>query len=352
MTSSTMKINLAVDRSSNRVLFADAGSDFVDVLLSFLTLPLSAVHFCGTMASLGCLPELCDSVSRLRESKLLKVEACHGTLLTPPHTHEFGLYPCSRLLFRPIQYSQTYSYPRELMTCPVSLSNQAPLRNALHPSNKASSSGSSPQRKIKLFCDISENKVMYAECNRDFVDLLLGFLTYPLGCVIKNMTHVDGTSQLGNVSFDNLYSSVVELDTAGFISSYDYPVKMLLNPSLCPLRRQCYSHSIEAIMEPEDEPFLSLAAMSKTTCRDCIPDLVEDRAYVVGDDLLVHQASAMSVARFWYMRDKANVVEMDVTVGKPEAVALLRAVLTSKTALTDVFMGWLQEEEPPATKSL
>jgi hypothetical protein len=88
----------------------------------------------------------------------------------------------------------------------------------------------------------------------------------------------------------------------------------------------------------------------------------------------------MSVAKHWYMRDKANVVEIDVTVRKPEvtnlarigkficlqqilivqacfdcivvlqAVALLRAMLTSKTALTDVFIGSL--EEPPAVPSL
>ncbi|KAM0854014.1 hypothetical protein ACQ4PT_050711 [Festuca glaucescens] len=87
----TIKITLAVDRSRNRVLLADAGSDFVDVLLSFLTLPLSAVQFCVAGASSpGCLSNLCDSVDHLRGSKLLKVEACHGMLLTPSHYHEFG----------------------------------------------------------------------------------------------------------------------------------------------------------------------------------------------------------------------------------------------------------------------
>jgi hypothetical protein len=86
-----IKITLAVDRSHNRVLFADAGSDFVDVLLSFLTLPLAAVQLCAAGTSLpGCLTNLCDSVDRLRGSKLLKVGACHGMLLTPKHQHEFG----------------------------------------------------------------------------------------------------------------------------------------------------------------------------------------------------------------------------------------------------------------------
>ncbi|CAN6285916.1 unnamed protein product [Urochloa humidicola] len=53
-----IKIKLAVDSSRSRVLFADAGSDFVDVLLSFLTLPVSAVQFCAGASSPGCLSNL------------------------------------------------------------------------------------------------------------------------------------------------------------------------------------------------------------------------------------------------------------------------------------------------------
>ncbi|KAI4995547.1 hypothetical protein ZWY2020_035450 [Hordeum vulgare] len=81
---------MVVDRTQKRVLFADAGSDFVDVLLGFLALPLSAVQFYAAGATPGCLSSLCDSVINLRESKLLMIDSCHGMLLTPSHTHEFG----------------------------------------------------------------------------------------------------------------------------------------------------------------------------------------------------------------------------------------------------------------------
>ncbi|KAE8798816.1 Polyubiquitin [Hordeum vulgare] len=88
----SIKINLVVDRSRNHVLFADTGFDFVDVLLTFLTLPLSTIQSCSAGAtSPGCLSNLCDSVDRLRDSRLLKVEACHGMLLTPAHADEFKL---------------------------------------------------------------------------------------------------------------------------------------------------------------------------------------------------------------------------------------------------------------------
>uniref|UniRef100_A0A8R7ULE2 Uncharacterized protein n=1 Tax=Triticum urartu TaxID=4572 RepID=A0A8R7ULE2_TRIUA len=51
---------------------------------------------------------------------------------------------------------------------------------------------SSPEITIKLFYDKKDKKAMYAECKREFVDVLLGFLTYPLGSVIKDKgAHAD-----------------------------------------------------------------------------------------------------------------------------------------------------------------
>uniref|UniRef100_A0ACD5TTJ7 Uncharacterized protein n=1 Tax=Avena sativa TaxID=4498 RepID=A0ACD5TTJ7_AVESA len=47
--------------------------------------------------------------------------------------------------------------------------------------------------------------------------------------------------------------------------------------------------------------------------------------------------------KHWRGRNKAMVLAMDIPIGKQEAVALLRAVLTSKTALTDVFVNMLEE---------
>jgi hypothetical protein len=77
-----MKMKLAIDRSKNRVLFADAGSDVVEILLSFLTVPLSALHLiAGQSSSPVCLTNLINSLNHLRSSELLKADACHGTFL-------------------------------------------------------------------------------------------------------------------------------------------------------------------------------------------------------------------------------------------------------------------------------
>ncbi|XBH96611.1 hypothetical protein VPH35_086966 [Triticum aestivum] len=449
-----IKINLAVDSSRNRVLFADAGSDFVDVLLSFLTLPLSALHFCaGSTSTPGCLSNLCDSVSRLRESRLFKVsvKACHDMLLTPSHEHEFCSDFCNkhRTLVKSqphlqghgelvhvynIAWEGTFVRPKErfvisddwaikpastsiMQSLPYMLSSdavfhgfeevevcvgwaeavsmlkaslssdsiftdvflgkgtddRAAARVTVKPSisrqkivvNPNDNSGSLSECKIRLFYDRKEKKVMYAECRHEFVDLLLGFLAYPLGCVIKTTGATAAPSRKRNTtgsdlgrssSFDNLYSSAVDLDATGFVSG-GHPIETLLNPSRSPFSRHC-SVVKEAAQEPQKlymglEPYSCCRRKNggvRSTCYECHHNLVEDRKYVVDDDLQVHQASAMSVAKHWYMRDKDHVVETDVAIGKQEAVALLRAMLTSKTALTDVFISKL--EEPPAAMIL
>ncbi|KAK7256850.1 hypothetical protein RIF29_30387 [Crotalaria pallida] len=86
-------ITLVVDEEKNRVVFAHAGKDFVDVMVSFLTLPL------GTIArlvakesnmkkvSVGCLSSLYESVANL-DVKHFWTETCKEMLLLPRNSME------------------------------------------------------------------------------------------------------------------------------------------------------------------------------------------------------------------------------------------------------------------------
>ncbi|KAF7062398.1 hypothetical protein CFC21_069006 [Triticum aestivum] len=393
-----IKIKLAMDRPRNRVLLADAGSDFVDVLLSFLTLPLSALQSCAIGASSlrGCLSNLCDSVDHLRNSSLLKVEACHGMLLTPAHTNEFQLCKsthstndleisrlckCSLVMARVLHvYEQVgcketfvggkerYVISDDMKIKPASTSTMLLLPQAFDSdgighgfeevevsvsrtqgtdNHKATHATMTPiirqniipldqdsagsEWKIKVFYHTREKKVMYAECNHEFVDMLLGFLTYPISCVIKNMGA--GTCHLGRC-FDNLYRSVTDLDDVGRLTGV-LSNMMFMDPGVMPfdIFTNIKSYRALACRCPKDD----------NTHYCWHPELVEGGNYVVGDDLLVHQASAMSIMKHWCGIDKANVLQMGIAVGKREAVALLRALLTSETALTDVFISRLEE---------
>ncbi|KQK23943.1 uncharacterized protein LOC100843327 isoform X1 [Brachypodium distachyon] len=377
----TIKITLAVDRSRNRVLFADAGSDFVEILLSFLKLPLSAVQSIAGLTSCGCLTKLRDSVNHLTDSELLKVGLCHGMLLAPTHADEFNeiwnTETCLRgkerfiisdgWMIKPASTSSMLSLPQmfgsdgvghgfeEVTVCvgsvevfpllKASLSSDTiftdvfiskgtddqasrltvkPTINQKILHHSSNYSLSLPESKVKLFYDIQEKKVMYAECNREFVHLLLGFLTYPVGCMIKNT----GASpcRLGR-SFSNLYRSAIDLGGAGFLTR------------CLPKLFDSLSH---IICQAVDCPCTKDRML---TCYCCHPELVEDQKYVVANDLLIHQASGLSVMKHWFMRDKAKVLEMDIAIGKQETAALLQAVLTSSsTALTDVFLGRLEEQ--------
>ncbi|PNX57440.1 DUF674 family protein, partial [Trifolium pratense] len=81
-------ITVLVDKEKSRVLYAEAGKDFVDVLFSFLTLPL------GTIARLiakesnieavrfGSITSLYQSVSDLGEEHLWN-KTCKEMLLQP-----------------------------------------------------------------------------------------------------------------------------------------------------------------------------------------------------------------------------------------------------------------------------
>jgi hypothetical protein len=111
-----------------------------------------------------------------------------------------------------------------------------------------------------------------------------------------------------------LYSSVIDLDVARFLTG-GYRKEALLDPPLSPLRKnpECFT-----LKEGDHQPKNYMGLLPYSSCNGCCHDLVEDRKYVVDDDLHIHQVSAMSVAKHWCRRDKANVMEMVITMGKQE----------------------------------
>ncbi|XP_024311558.1 uncharacterized protein LOC112268552 [Brachypodium distachyon] len=79
----TVAVKLFIDKEKKRVLFAESDKDFVDVLFSFLTLPLGTiVRLLGKQSQVGCLDELYRSVEGLSED-LFQTKACKAMLLSP-----------------------------------------------------------------------------------------------------------------------------------------------------------------------------------------------------------------------------------------------------------------------------
>jgi len=76
-------VKLLGDKEKRKVVFAESGKEFVDVLLSFLTLPLGTiVRLLGKESSLGCFDELYKSMESLDASHF-QTKACRNMLLRP-----------------------------------------------------------------------------------------------------------------------------------------------------------------------------------------------------------------------------------------------------------------------------
>uniref|UniRef100_A0A0E0KUL7 Uncharacterized protein n=1 Tax=Oryza punctata TaxID=4537 RepID=A0A0E0KUL7_ORYPU len=75
----------------------------------------------------------------------------------------------------------------------------------------STSNNGGPTVAVKLYIDKEKKKVMLAESDKDFVDVLFSFLTLPLGTVVRLLGK---QSQVG--CFDLLYKSVENLSEDHF----------------------------------------------------------------------------------------------------------------------------------------
>ncbi|CAI9779246.1 unnamed protein product [Fraxinus pennsylvanica] len=84
----TIPLKLLVDEKKTRVLAAEATSDFVNVLLSFLSLPLGTVVRVleNHPGSIGCMNNLYQSIGQLSADNFC-TEACKSILLSPRNPH-------------------------------------------------------------------------------------------------------------------------------------------------------------------------------------------------------------------------------------------------------------------------
>jgi hypothetical protein len=101
MAPSKISLKLLVETKSKRVLFAEAGNDFVDFVFSLLTLPIGAVAklvSAGTMH--GSVGRLYQSVDHMGASYLLpgadKAELLQPGVLPPDARHQLLLLPSPR----------------------------------------------------------------------------------------------------------------------------------------------------------------------------------------------------------------------------------------------------------------
>ncbi|RHN44343.1 hypothetical protein MtrunA17_Chr7g0218371 [Medicago truncatula] len=273
-----VSLRVLVDKERNRVLYAEAGKDFVDVLFSFLTLPL------GTIARLvskdsnieavkfGSISSLYQSVSKF-DQQYLWSHTCKEMLLNPRNSMEDY---CQKLKLNIDDTSMQYfvcenwdcrrknsgcrlsifrnkiCYCGKVMNREVfpeypnlengfvkknvvdllklSLTSKAALtsfilkknRFVVNPSRRNNlefligelPSDEDRQISVKVTVQKSDEQILFVEAGDDFVDFVYSFLTFPLGRVLHML---QGFSSLSCI--DNLYKSLCDLSPDIYLMS-------------------------------------------------------------------------------------------------------------------------------------
>ncbi|KAG8387033.1 hypothetical protein BUALT_Bualt03G0211000 [Buddleja alternifolia] len=154
---------------------------------------------------------------------------------------------------------------------------------------------------MKVMIQKSTNKLLFAQSEDDFIDFIFSFLTIPLGAVVHLL---DGNTCLKNI--DNLYRSIVNINGDKYLKSEDTKNR-LLKPELPP-------------------KFLS---------KNQIFSLTETKLYYYKYNYQGMEYISLDATRRYDLVQFQHPNEMELEIGLEEGLSILRASLTSTSALTN-----------------
>ncbi|KAL6326756.1 hypothetical protein AAG906_010931 [Vitis piasezkii] len=212
-----------------------------------------------------------------------------------------------------------------------------------------------PKMNLKLLINTEDNKVVFAEAEKDFIDFLFNLLTLPIGTIVGFLPKEGMVGCLGN-----LYDSIENLSQTYIMPNQDKD--SLLKPNAPALSQGPLLLTSDAQVPTSSKKFYicsgchrSMADDNSATCLSCrrctstevnyiAPPAANQSSsdeggfvrgvvtYMVMDDLVVKPMSTISSIT---LLNKFNVKE----VGALEGLKLLKASLQSKAVLTGVFLG-------------
>ncbi|XP_027903713.1 uncharacterized protein LOC114163607 [Vigna unguiculata] len=442
-----VSLKVVVNKETNKVLFAEAEKDFVDVLCSFLTLPLRTIARLveneSTMGpvTIGSLNSLYRSVAALDNNCLWQQEDkkillhprnmaedfCNSLKLniddTQPKIYfvcESISYLCDSICCTSNSYCRcgkprnqeaslksslkgfvndvaTFVITDDLIVMPNSMdySSFAHLQNSgiKHPCllkeiivnvtrkkvlhlhfllekkpiiqtptflSRSAENNSSIKFKLKLVIRKSDGKFLYAQGDKDFADMVLSFLTFPLGGVVRKL---GGNSCVGSI--DGLYKSVSGIDENLYFMS-KAAKNRLVDPCLFPqlklsiqilpildsselkylvyhryidFGKKSFVHYLKADesvpANASNSNFLSLSGSESPGISD--KGIVKgSKMFSVTDDLVVAPSSLFADLNLISSLNISflDVKEKVVTIGLMECLNILNASLTTTSALS------------------
>ncbi|XP_058764026.1 uncharacterized protein LOC131637460 [Vicia villosa] len=454
-TEEYVSLKLVLNEKGNKVLFAEAGKDFVDILCSFLTMPLGTIARLVEKESsigpvtLGCLNSLYQSVADLDEScfyndavkqMLLQPsnfaeDYCNTLKLniddTPPTKYwacnyfsKCGIYHnltvspnnvcgCGYSLTGPVFPKHcrkgfvngvaTFVITDDLIVMPscidyssfgllleFGIKNTSLLKERVldllkcsllsnstltdlflgkKPSIEVSRFLSSDvelngslQIILKLVIRKSDGKVLCAQGEQDFANLLLSFLTLPLG----GATRIFGKNfSMGSIN--ELYKSMTELNENKYFISKQAKNRLvdpwpcisphlnlckeilpILQPGLIDYYYCYYDNGpcVQYIKAGEDtSSYVTLRKLNISNLKNIEGYMKGPSMYVVTDDLVIAPLSPISALGLLnrFKTPLNDLKEKVITIGVKESFSIWKAALTSTSALTNGLAHLLAE---------
>ncbi|KAL5058101.1 hypothetical protein RYX36_029705 [Vicia faba] len=212
--------------------------------------------------------------------------------------------------------------------------------------------------KVRILVDEVRNKVLFLQAGKDFVDVLLSFLTLPLGTIARLVSQESNMENVNVGCINFLYESVANLDKGKFLSALERelsvrPINSMeqycrflkLNVDNTEKSRsfRCRHKECELVpgswncmcfMDKKDV----LCTVLSTPKKGFVP---KTATFIVSDDLSVkpdNSQSPISIAKYLGCEDVDNIKILTVNVTRKEIIDLVKCSLVSTTPLTDVFV--------------
>ncbi|PNX96342.1 hypothetical protein L195_g019547, partial [Trifolium pratense] len=406
-----VSLKLLVNTETNKVLFAEADKDFVDILCSFLTLPLGTIarllqkeSNIGPIA-IGCLSSLNQSVENLGlltnynssedfcRNLIINIDDTQPTKHPMSHSVSFcDMLPLFRLGF--VKYKTSFIISDDLIILPHSMNHtiydlskncgiqstssikemtvnvtkekvldllkrsifsKTPLTDiflGMKPIIERSMVFSFDDVKdifcgdinitVKLVVRKSDENILYAQGGQDLAELIIRFLTFPLGGVLRNL---EGIS-VGSI--DGLCKSIADLNEDKYFIGKEAKNRLLRLSVL----HYYYLHSDNLlfnkglVLQEEDlsagRNFKKMKLVNTITTPPSTENPFDYKKspemYVVTDDLIVEPLLSPISSIYLLQRFKIPLNDLEekvVTIGNKESLSIFKAALTSTSALTN-----------------
>ncbi|XP_020204369.1 uncharacterized protein LOC109789750 isoform X2 [Cajanus cajan] len=222
---------------------------------------------------------------------------------------------------------------------------------------------------LKVLVDEKKNRVLYVHAGKDFVDILLSFLTLPLGTIARLVGKDSNMNKVSVGSLSSLYESVCNMENKHFWT--DTCKEMLLQPRSS---MESYCHNIKLNIDGTEKTqyficqnlkcisnpnvgLLSTFKNQKCKCGRLMNRVIhfhsslaikndgygfvpETAAFIITDDLKVKpddfQFSCLLMNHRYEDLDAIKLVTVNVT--QKDVLDLLKCSLLSTTPLTDVLL--------------